>query len=244
MLVTRPRRLFTILLVGVLALSSCSSSEQDDFTLTEALLLRRQINNQTGHQHLSLADYLTIGTELCEGAVNDSDRLLTIADEQSIGVFTDDETAATAMWVAAMQICPAVFEDDNEAPPFPSAPGLPPRSIEVDGLPSAFPPFTDIGVLDAPISHWRDGVELGVVSTAEQSASDVLTTLADGLPSGWAAGELVGPVIDVGGFETYSIDVEGNGWKGTMDALDGSPGSFGEPGRTTYVIIFLVPIAS
>jgi len=222
-------------------LTSCRSSEPDEFTLTEALILRRQINNQTGHQHLSLADYVAIGTELCDGVVNDSSRLLAIADEQSIGVFTDDETAASSMWVAGQQICPDVFDDDNTAPPFPSAPGLPPRSIEVEGLPTAFPDFTDLTLLDSLISHWRDRVELGIYSTAEQSALDVLTMLSEGLPTGWVAGEIIGPVIDFGGFATYSIDVEGNGWKGTMDALSGQPGSFGEPGRETYVIIVFVP---
>jgi len=232
------------MLASLLVLASCSSAEPDEFTLTEALVLRRQINNQTGHQHLSLADYMTIGTELCEGAVNNSSRLLAIADAQTLGVFTDNETAASAMWVAGQQICPDVFDDENTTPPFPSAPGLPPRSIEVEGLPAAFPDFADITILDSALTHWREGVELGIFSTAEQSAADALTTLSGSLPAGWVAGEVVGPVVDVGGFGTYSIDVEGNGWKGTMDALSGAPGSFGEPGRETYLIIVFVPIAS
>ena len=237
-------KLFATVLVGVLVVSSCSSSEADDFNLTDALVLRRQINNQTGHQHLSLADYLTVGAELCDGAVNNIDRLVAIAAEQSVGVFTSNETAASAMWVAGQQICPDIFDDDNNTPPFQAAPFLPPRSSEVSGLPSAFPEFSDIELLDFTISKWREGVELVLDSTAEQSAPDVLMSLAADLPVGWVAGELLGPVVDAGGFDAYSIDVEGNGWKGTMDALSGEPGSFGQVGRETFVILVFVPIAS
>ena len=62
------------------------------------MTVRRQINNQTGRQHLSLADYLVVGTDLCDGAVNDDARLREFADELDLTTYVDVDTAAAALW--------------------------------------------------------------------------------------------------------------------------------------------------
>ena len=232
-------KLMTALAVLVVVAVSCSSGH--DFTVGNALTLRREVNLQTGRQHLSIADYVEIGTELCDGAVNDRARLVELSAIHGLGAYADDNTGAAALWRGAYQTCPDEIDGDGTEAPFDRAVVLPPDIVEVDGFPSAFPEFADVGLLDSQIVEWREGVELGLYSTTTLEATEALETLQAGLPEGWTSGELFGPVTDIAGFDTFSIDISGFGWQGTMDALTGPSGVFGEPDRTTFVIIVLVP---
>ncbi len=227
-------------LTMLLIAGACSSG--DDFHLGNALTLRRQVSNQTGRQDLSLADHLAVGIELCDGAVNDRARLLELSDDLGLGSYSSIDTGAAALWRGAYEVCPEVIDGDATTPPFDVAAAVGPRIVEVDGIPAAFPQdFADITLLDSQLVEWREGVEFGLYSTAPLEADVVLAALVESLPDGWTAGEMLGPARDIAGFDTWSVDVTGFGWSGTMDALAGPPGVFGEPDRETFVILVFVP---
>lgn len=236
------RAILLTVVTTMLFVAACGSSEDDDgFVIEDALEMRRSVSNQTGRQHVSLAHYQQLGTELCEGAVNDNSRLLELARQESLGAFTSDESAASNLWVSAQQLCPGAFDDENTNPPFEGAVGNPPPSTQIDGLPEAFPPFADISGLDFAVSNWRENTELGIFSTIDLTGAEAVDLFGAAFPSGWTVANPIGPIADSAGFDTWSIDVEGQGWRGTVDVLSGPIGSFGVEDRGTYVIMVFVP---
>jgi len=216
-----------------------------EFTsLENALTVRESVTNGTGRQDLSLTDYILIGDAVCRGAVNDPEQLLELSRTWNLGVFTSDAQGAAALWLAARQYCADRFDQDTLA----AGPDLtdggsdtgPPPPTQLDVLPAAFSQFVDIGVLDSSTISWREGVDLSIAATTELTALDTVEHFRTQFPTGWTINEVVGPVVDRAGFNMWSIDVDGPGWTGVVDVLEASPGSFGDPDRTTFVLIFFV----
>ena len=104
-------------LTAAFVIASCGSSGGDTPAVTtsleDALVLRRNLTNQTGRQHLSLSDYVAIGDIACGGAVNDPDELLDVAMDWDLGEYTSAEGAANAIWVSARQVCADRSSDQN-----------------------------------------------------------------------------------------------------------------------------------
>jgi len=262
---SRPLRLTRRLALGfalVAFLGACGSSDEasDDaaesagafrtdggkFTsLQNALTVRESVTNQTGRQDLSLTDYVIIGDAVCRGAINDPEQLLELSRTWNLGVFTSDAQGAAALWTAARQYCVDRFDPDILA----AGPGLgaagngsgPAPPTQLDAMPTAFGEFVDIEVLDSPPIFWREGIDLSIASTTELAGPEAVEHFRTQFPAGWTVNEVVGPVVDRAGFNMWSIDIDGPRWSGVVDVLEGSPGSFGDPERTTFVLIFFVP---
>jgi len=217
-----------------------------EFTALEnALTVRESVTNQTGRQDLSLTDYIVIGDAVCRGAINDPEQLLELSRTWNLGVFTSDAQGAAALWTAARQYCVDRFDPDTlAAGPGPGVAGNgsgPAPPTQLDTLPAAIGEFVDIEVLDSPPIFWREGIDLSIASTTAMSGQEAVEHFRTQFPAGWTVNEVVGPVLDRAGFNMWSIDVDGPGWSGVVDVLEGPPGSFGNPERTTFVLIFFVP---
>ena len=228
-------------LTAAVVIASCGSSGGDtraDTSLEDALVLRRDLTNQTGRQHLSLSDYIAIGDVACGGAVNDPDEMLDLAVDWGLDEYTSAAGASNAIWMSARQICPDRFSDQNFERGLPfsvGAAGVAPPSIRVEGTPPGFPDFVDLSVLDDTTASWADGIEVAFFSTTALGGEQAVDYFRDGFPGGWTVNEVLGPVTDDAGLSMWSIDVDGNGWSGVVDVMSGD---IGAPNRDTLVLIF------
>lgn len=259
---TRLPRWLALGFVVVALLGACGSSDETadtdgtpagpfrtnggEFTsLENALTVRESVTNQTGRQDLSLSDYVIIGDAVCGGAINDPEQLLELSRTWNLGAFTSDAQGAAALWTAARQYCADKFDPDTLA----AGPNLasessdpaPPPPTELDVLPAAFADFVDVDVLDSFPIFWREGIDLSMASTTPLTAEEAVEHFRTQFASGWTVNEVLGPVVDRAGFNMWSIDIDGPGWSGVVDVLEGPPGSFGDPERTTFVLIFFIP---
>lgn len=151
-----------------------------------AASFRNNLVNQTGRQHLSLSDYIIIADTACDGAVNDPDRLLDLARSWDLGAYTSDETAAGTIWLAARQVCPERFsnQDFGSGPPFSDMRGgnTPPR-VQLDALPAGFPEFVDVNVLETPVFSWSDGALLSLFPVTTLTVEEAIEHFRDGFPT-------------------------------------------------------------
>jgi len=202
------------------------------------MFFRAAVVNQGGRPHLSLTDYVAIAEAACGGAVNDPDALVALSARWGLGLISGDERIAGLLWLAARNVCPDSFvdQDFSSGPPFPSADGAPaPDWVELGAPPPEFGDFVDVSILDDVAWLWAEGEALLMISTTALDAEAVVEHFSGAFASGATVNEVLGPVSGdpEGVTQLWSIDVDFDGWNGVVDITTGAGG----PTGATFVVI-------
>jgi len=216
----------------------------DPQVLENAVSFRANLVGASGRQHISLTDYVAIAEAACGGAVNDPDALVALSAQWGLGVYSDDESIASLLWLTARSTCLDGFADPEfgSGPPFRDA-GVGPTApdwVRLTGPPPEFGGFVDVSILDDVIWLWVEGDSLLAFSPTALDAEAAADHFLTGFAPGAAVNEVLGPVSlgpQANEADLWSIDVDFNGWNGVVDITAGAGG----PTGGTFVFIAFAP---
>lgn len=150
-----------------------------------------------------------------------------------------NEPAGSSIWLAARQLCPERFTDQDfeSGPPGGFGGGFDvPESVQLGELPAGFPDFVDLSILDEHAILWIEHRQLIVSSSTALGADEAVEYFRTRFPDGWTVNEVLGPVTDRNGLLTWSLDIDGQDWTGMVEITSLE---FEDLPRTTFVTIVL-----